>query len=126
MFTSLGLFNKVPCPEKKDCKRTFCLFSHAPDAKEPLMPEIPVAASSATPGPSKPATPTKPVPARPASNATPGPSILKKRQNAVTAKSYSSQSSSASSEQPPRKLQKLSDSTAKPLATAQVSTVCSL
>ncbi|KAF9226555.1 ribonuclease H-like protein [Gyrodon lividus] len=38
MFSTLGLFQSLPCPHKSDCKRSVCLFSHAHDLQQqPLI-----------------------------------------------------------------------------------------
>lgn len=66
MFPTLGLFRKLPCPEKAHCQRQNCLFSHSPEVTEipvtpvpveiqkPVVPQIssqldPIASSSKTP-----------------------------------------------------------------------------
>ncbi|KAH7887664.1 ribonuclease H-like protein [Phlebopus sp. FC_14] len=37
MFSTLGLFHSLPCPQKSDCKRAVCLFSHAKDLPQPPL-----------------------------------------------------------------------------------------
>ncbi|KIK92710.1 hypothetical protein PAXRUDRAFT_146696 [Paxillus rubicundulus Ve08.2h10] len=49
MFSSLGLFQSLPCPHKSDCKISVCLFSHAHDL--PQQPLI-IATPAAVPTPS--------------------------------------------------------------------------
>ncbi|KAH8113273.1 ribonuclease H-like domain-containing protein [Phellopilus nigrolimitatus] len=44
MFSTTGLFSSVPCPNKTQCKRVQCIFSHAPNAAQPVLPSIPVSA----------------------------------------------------------------------------------
>jgi RNA exonuclease 1 len=66
MFSSLGLFQSLPCPHKSDCKRSVCLFSHAHDLPQP--PLI-IATAAADPTPSVIASTSSPV----ASSSTPKP-----------------------------------------------------
>ncbi|KZT20361.1 ribonuclease H-like protein [Neolentinus lepideus HHB14362 ss-1] len=61
MFSLLGLFQKLPCPDRNNCKRPRCLFSHRPDASETLSLSIPLDGpkTAPTPGPSTSAGETK-------------------------------------------------------------------
>ena len=54
MFSNSGLFNKIPCPDKQDCKRVPCIFSHDADTRYSI-PHIPVlqSSSSSEAGPSR-------------------------------------------------------------------------
>ena len=45
MFSALGLFQGLPCPEKGRCQRPNCLFSHSPEVKEIPVVCVPVDAS---------------------------------------------------------------------------------
>ncbi|KAI8072467.1 ribonuclease H-like domain-containing protein [Gongronella butleri] len=42
MLPSLGLFREIPCPSLPDCRREYCVFSHAPaaNAKQPASTSI--------------------------------------------------------------------------------------
>lgn len=42
MFSSLGLFQTLPCPEKDHCDRPNCLFSHRPDLSQFPVTPVPV------------------------------------------------------------------------------------
>ncbi|EKM59227.1 uncharacterized protein PHACADRAFT_113612 [Phanerochaete carnosa HHB-10118-sp] len=42
MFPTLGLFHKLPCPEKAHCQRQNCLFSHSPEVTEISVTPVPV------------------------------------------------------------------------------------
>ncbi len=42
MFPTLGLFQKLPCPEKPKWKRPNCLFSHRDDVTEVPTVRVPV------------------------------------------------------------------------------------
>lgn len=42
MFPTLGLFQRLPCPEKQSCERPNCLFSHSPDVTQVPTVAIPV------------------------------------------------------------------------------------
>ncbi|KAI6105789.1 ribonuclease H-like protein [Pisolithus sp. B1] len=44
MFSTLGLFQSLSCPEGSECSRPWCLFSHTNDASQPpLIASVPVA-----------------------------------------------------------------------------------
>ena len=109
MFSSSGLFDNVPCPDKDRCRRVRCLFSHSPNARQPVLPVIPVSAPS--PGPSRASNAVdrssrpeeRPSPSRPSSRTQTIPS---KRPAYSGIKSYV-QSSSTSSAEPPRKTAKV-------------------
>ncbi|KAI0702903.1 ribonuclease H-like protein, partial [Cytidiella melzeri] len=104
MFSTLGLFSKVSCPEKERCKRPNCLFSHSPDVKE--VPTIPIPIAEA----SKPvASPSKTVPSQPvpssskiSSRSPVSTSIPTKRPTSSTL-----QINNGVSAEPPRKLLKV-------------------
>ena len=42
MFSSLGLFQTLPCPDKQHCNRPSCLFSHRPDLTQFPVTPVPV------------------------------------------------------------------------------------
>ncbi|KAI0068640.1 ribonuclease H-like protein [Artomyces pyxidatus] len=90
MFSSLGLFQSLPCPEGTHCKRHNCLFSHSPHVSQACVsvpydpPPQPVASTSAS---------SSTVPAKRHAPASPAPS--------VTSRSHAGPS------EPPRKLQKV-------------------
>jgi hypothetical protein len=42
MFTTLGLFHKTRCPDRQNCKRPNCIFSHRPDLPQEPALNIPV------------------------------------------------------------------------------------
>ncbi|KAH7921815.1 ribonuclease H-like protein [Leucogyrophana mollusca] len=42
MFSTLGLFQSLQCPQKTDCKRPRCIFSHRTDLPPPPSLNIPV------------------------------------------------------------------------------------
>lgn len=44
---SLGLFKSIHYSEQGNCKRSKCILSHAPEAKQPLTHEIPIFAPAA-------------------------------------------------------------------------------
>ncbi|KIJ70048.1 hypothetical protein HYDPIDRAFT_121398 [Hydnomerulius pinastri MD-312] len=46
MFSTLGLFQSLPCPQKAECRRPVCLFSHAQD-----LPQQPLIIATAAPEP---------------------------------------------------------------------------
>ena len=48
MFSTSGLFSSVPCPEKFNCKRVQCPFSHSPQATQPRLPHIPTVLDTPT------------------------------------------------------------------------------
>ncbi|TBU32802.1 Rexo1 protein [Dichomitus squalens] len=54
MFSTLGLFQTLPCPEKEHCARPNCLFSHRPDLIQfpvtPVPVDVPRVSSSTTHG----------------------------------------------------------------------------
>ncbi|THH19866.1 hypothetical protein EW146_g1402 [Bondarzewia mesenterica] len=94
MFSSLGLFQSLPCPAKPQCQRTNCLFSHRPDVVEkslsiPHDEPQPVASSSSS------------------STQSPRSSVPAKRPAAVSASPSISTTKGFSSTQPPRKIQKV-------------------
>lgn len=120
MFSTLGLFQKLPCPEKEYCKRPNCLFSHSPDVKETPVVHIPVDAPKPTVSPAKSVT------------SQPGPSILKTSVGSSSSASIPAKRSVGSAlrnpgtpgtaTEPPRKLQKVG-TTARPVASPSASSV---
>ncbi|KAL5508315.1 REX3 [Sanghuangporus vaninii] len=108
MFSSSGLFNNVPCPDKDRCKRARCLFSHSPNAKQPILPHIPVSVPTAGPSRLSNATNNSPRPERPHPNPpdTRTYAVPSKRPASFAKNSYA-QSSGESSNEPPRKTLKL-------------------
>ena len=120
MFSTAGLFSSIPCPDKKQCKRSNCVYSHDVNAKNLPLPQIPV--SSPVAGPST--TPHQKVsPAKP--SRTSAPLVPAKRQSAVVAKSYAiTPNVQASSPEPPRKFQRVADPVSKvPTASTSLTTV---
>ncbi|KAL5527323.1 hypothetical protein ACEPAG_6114 [Sanghuangporus baumii] len=113
MFSSSGLFDNVPCPDKDRCKRVRCLFSHSPNAKQPILPLIPVSVPTAGPSTS---TNSSSKPERPHPNPpdTRTHAVPSKRPASFAIKSYA-QSSGDSSNESPRKTLKL-EASAKPTA----------
>ena len=105
MFSSSGLFNSVPCPDKDRCKRPKCIFSHSPDAKYQGIPQIPV--SKPVAGPSNISSQPSPSGSRSVKNVIVTSSVPAKRP-ASTFKSYASSSTSPLTNEPPRKAQKTS------------------
>ncbi|KAJ4478215.1 hypothetical protein J3R30DRAFT_2877546 [Lentinula aciculospora] len=104
MFSTLGLFENLQCPERDSCKRPNCIFSHkaSSDLPPPTSLQIPVdepkvASFSSDPKPIVQAGQIKTVPAKRTVNSSP-----------ILAPS----SSASTPNEPPRKLQKL-DSTQK-------------
>ncbi|KAJ6485148.1 ribonuclease H-like domain-containing protein [Mycena vitilis] len=93
MFSSLQLFQQLGCPDIGRCNRPHCLFSHRTDLPPPTTLVVPVAQPASNP--SRTSSPTTIPAKRPiASTSTPGPST---------------------SQEPPRKQQKLSATRAAPV-----------
>ncbi|TFK55937.1 hypothetical protein OE88DRAFT_1621054 [Heliocybe sulcata] len=112
MFSLLGLFQKLPCPDRNNCKRPQCLFSHRPDASETLSLNIPVDEPKPTPaaGPSTSTSANLTVPAkRPALSQ---PDLLRRPGSA---------SNGNAAPEPPRKLQKTGP-VSKPVAVPTATT----
>ncbi|KAL0566277.1 RNA exonuclease 3 [Marasmius crinis-equi] len=101
MFSRLGLFHHVKCPDEQQCPRQpFCVYSHRTGIPDEPPLDIPVASTSKSSPVSKPSpapttsAPVSNIPAkRPVSSTTPGPS------RAV---------------EPPRKLQRVNQSLSRP------------
>ncbi|OBZ70194.1 RNA exonuclease 3 [Grifola frondosa] len=51
MFPTLGLFQSLPCPDKQQCRRLNCIYSHRPDITQTPVVHIPVDTPKATPQP---------------------------------------------------------------------------
>lgn len=96
MFSSLGLFQSLPCPYKSSCTRTKCLFSHKPETQAPSYII---------------AVPDNPTPQQSTSSNVPAKRALP----ALARPSGLSSPSTSSSVEPPRKLQK-TGSSQKPTA----------
>lgn len=99
MFSALGLFRNLPCPQLDTCKRPNCLYSHSPKTFNPkplnLVPRRqPVASGSAS---------------RSAAQAKPSETVPAKRPAISPIKS------DPTSAEPPRKLQKVGP-TQRPVA----------
>ncbi|KZT12482.1 Rexo1 protein [Laetiporus sulphureus 93-53] len=99
MFPSdLRLFNKLPCPDRQNCKRQNCIFSHQLGLVEPPTVHIPVDLPKDTPKQSSAIASTS--------------SHTQRSINAIPAKRSLSQqlianpSNGSSSSEPPRKLQR--------------------
>ncbi|KAH9938182.1 ribonuclease H-like protein [Fomitopsis serialis] len=82
MFPTKGLFAALPCPDRPACRRSVCLFSHAPDARESFSVHIPVDAPKEAPVASSAAVQPKtamsvpakrPIPSAAAGTSTPEP-----------------------------------------------------
>lgn len=124
MFSSLGLFQSLPCPEKSTCKRPGCIFSHLPDVTH--IPTVPVPVDI-------PSTPSTSKPVNVAAAATTATASTSYSQRVVGSASIPAKrplspplrraagsndsSSTLSAIEPPRKLQKTGLSK-KPVATA--------
>ncbi|TFK75814.1 hypothetical protein BDN72DRAFT_831251 [Pluteus cervinus] len=91
MFSSLGLFQSLPCPYKSSCTRTKCLFSHKPETQSPSYII---------------AVPDNPTPQQSTSSNVPAKRALP----ALARPSGLSSPSTSSSLEPPRKLQKIGSS----------------
>ncbi|KAF7793647.1 hypothetical protein EIP86_004762 [Pleurotus ostreatoroseus] len=94
MFSTLGLFHKLPCPDKPRCQRTNCLYSHASDIVQVPTVPIPVDAPK-QPTPSSSKTPLK-------EHVTPA-----KRSIGLVERPRISNSNPSKHIEPPRKLQRI-------------------
>ncbi|KAI0773440.1 Rexo1 protein [Irpex lacteus] len=108
MFSTIGLFSKLPCPEKETCKRPNCLFSHSPDVKQVPTVRVPVGAPKASSSKSVPV------------HSQPSPSSSKIKTSVpnasvVPAKRPGQLISNGVAAEPPRKLLKVGP-TSKPVA----------
>lgn len=123
MFSTRGLFSSLPCPERAQCRRINCLYSHDPNAKQSTLPHIPVSAPVA--GPSTTVQPKKaPSPAKPLISQTTSSVVPTKRQSALAAKSYVTPSTQTTQVEPPRKFQRIDGAASKvPTVPAAQSTV---
>ncbi|KAL0949464.1 hypothetical protein HGRIS_009518 [Hohenbuehelia grisea] len=123
MFSSLGLFQGLQCPQSSNCSRQTCLFNHSSDLKPPPSLQIPVdepKQPSSSQSSSAATTVAAPAPSAPVrSLAKSGPAPHTKR--TLPAASSQSQfkgagfSSLNGPGEPPRKLQKLGP-TQRPVA----------
>lgn len=95
MFATLGLFKGLSCPERLNCTRANCIYSHSPDLPppKPLVAPVPTPTSAVALGKTKESTLTVPA-KRPAVASPP-------KQTTISA-------------EPPRKLQK-TGTTKKPI-----------
>ena len=127
MFSTAGLFASVPCPERTRCKRVSCMFNHAPDAKEPMIPHIPVSSPLPIPGPSNSATTTTTTIAGisssidASSNSQSRSMVPSKRSALSPVKSYATTPAGTSkvAKEPPRKVQRVDPGPSKAPAPAQ-------
>ncbi|CAL1700748.1 unnamed protein product [Somion occarium] len=104
MFPTLGLFSTLPCPERPNCNRVNCIFSHDPNVVQPPTVRVPIEIPKA----SSSRHVTAPVP--PTSQTSfPKPSVIPvKRQHSLASGAAGSSSNSAStSGEPPKKLQRI-------------------
>ncbi|KAF8897630.1 ribonuclease H-like domain-containing protein [Infundibulicybe gibba] len=108
MFSSLGLFQTFPCPQRDTCTRPKCIFSHRSDLPPPPPLAIPVQA------PKTASIPSEKPPHQSASSSVPSTSVPAKRAVPMN----STRVIGASTGEPPKKLQKLG-----PSRTLAVSTV---
>lgn len=46
MFSNLGLFKGLACPDRGSCSRLHCLYSHSPNVPQPRALILPVPATS--------------------------------------------------------------------------------
>ncbi|TFK43452.1 ribonuclease H-like domain-containing protein [Crucibulum laeve] len=109
MFSSLRLFQNVSCPEKQNCKRPHCIFSHRTDLPPPPPLNIPIEQPKPAP-----ADPPKRSPVKPSNGV-----VVPAKRPISTTLSRGPLSAGPSSE-PPRKLQKVGSST-KPIAVPSAS-----
>lgn len=125
MFSSLGLFQSLPCPEKSTCKRPGCIFSHRPDVTEiptvPIPVDIPQASTSKV-NVSAASPPSSSSPLQRAASS----SVPAKRppSSSLRAAGSSGPSTPSGTVEPPRKLQK-TGLAKHPVATAVHSSVSS-
>lgn len=59
MFSSLGLFQNIACPDKNTCSRPHCIFSHRTDLPPPPELYVPVEESKVTASFPRPSIPAK-------------------------------------------------------------------
>ncbi|GBE79712.1 ribonuclease H-like protein [Sparassis latifolia] len=100
MFPTLGLFSKLPCPEKQSCRRVNCLYTHDPDVvyQSPITIVVDVA-------PTPPSE--QPPPSSSSQHAQKAfPSILPAKRSVSSPLHAVAGSSDASNQEPPRKLQR--------------------
>ncbi|KAI0723275.1 Rexo1 protein [Earliella scabrosa] len=102
MFSTLGLFHNLPCPEKQDCKRLNCVFSHRPDLTQIPVTPVPVETPKPTHAPS--------VATNPAVSqhvASPSNFLPAKRSISSPLRAGAPGPSNGSTSEPPRKLQRM-------------------
>ncbi|KAI0938065.1 hypothetical protein AcV7_003362 [Taiwanofungus camphoratus] len=99
MFSSLGLFDNLPCPNRQNCSRVNCLFSHRPGLTEPPTAHIPVDVPKQSSAPV--ASTSKALPAQQTAA-----SIPAKRPISLQSRAAGGSNETPTSE-PPRKLQKV-------------------
>ncbi|KII95095.1 hypothetical protein PLICRDRAFT_149506 [Plicaturopsis crispa FD-325 SS-3] len=108
MFSSLGLFQEVPCPERQTCRRPRCIFSHRTDLPPAPALNIPIHEPSQQPV----ASTSQIQPAGPSSR----PMTIPSKRAIVNQHRVASPSNNGSpTSEPPRKLQK-TGSVQKPVA----------
>ena len=97
MFGTLGLFKGFSCPERQNCTRANCIYSHSPDLPppKPLVSPVPASISAVAPGKTNLKDSTLTVPAKRPAVASPS------KQATISA-------------EPPRKFQK-TETTKKPI-----------
>ncbi|KAH8105875.1 Rexo1 protein [Cristinia sonorae] len=126
MFPTLGLFQRIPCPERSSCKRPNCIFSHDPNTVQPPAVRIPVdsplpsaSPSTSTPSSSNTATPVRMPPTAPSK-------VVTKRPIDSTVSSVASGSGGVtrSTDEPPKKLQRVG-TLQKPVAIPTATTTSS-
>ncbi|KAJ3488366.1 hypothetical protein NLI96_g2903 [Meripilus lineatus] len=103
MFPAKGLFQSLPCPERSTCKRICCPFSHDPNVKLPPIAHIVAEAPKSILKPSS--SSLGPVASSSRTPATDG-SIPAKRSVSSPLRTHS-RNGTSSSDEPPRKLQKV-------------------
>ncbi|KAI0347258.1 ribonuclease H-like protein [Trametopsis cervina] len=108
MFSTLGLFDKLPCPEKDQCKRPNCVFSHSPDVKHVPTAHVPVDVPKPVASSSK----VTPPEAASGSKVVARPSVIPAKRPVTSTLARANNGAPA---EPPRKLQKVG-STARPVA----------
>ncbi|KAF8663427.1 hypothetical protein AX16_000997 [Volvariella volvacea WC 439] len=125
MFSSLGLFKTLPCPDSDKCPRSPCLFSHNPhhSSSRPLVPP-PIQAPAPHPPPTVPAKrPIITTPLCPATPATPEPPRKLQRVGPVKASSAVPSASNANNGPPVLKVNPATSKVALPVRQALLKTL---
>jgi len=102
MFSSIGLFQNLSCPEGNACTRPTCIFSHRSDLPPPLSLHIPI-------------DEPKPVAPSSAQSEDSNASTVPAKRSALPPPSLAQSANGRSTDEPPRKIQKLSLSKKAPV-----------